>query len=141
MLAEGHQQRPVSPYGVSKLFVEHMLRWNAAAYGLQYVALRYFNAAGADSDGELGEAHTPETHLIPLAIRAALGQGPGLEVFGTDYQTYDGTAIRDYVHGTDLARAHVSALQYLEQGGPSDVFNIGTGIGVSVSQVVECVEL
>ena len=141
LLAEGHQQRPVNPYGASKLFVEQMLGWNAAAYGLQYVALRYFNAAGADSDGELGEAHTPETHLIPLAIRAALGQGPGLEIFGTDYQTPDGTAIRDYVHVTDLARAHVSALQYLEEGGKSDVFNVGTGIGVSVSQVIECVEL
>jgi UDP-arabinose 4-epimerase len=137
---EDHRQEPVNPYGASKLFVEHMLRWNAAAHGLRYTALRYFNAAGADHDGELGETHDPETHLIPVAILAALGQGPALQIFGTDYPTPDGTAIRDYVHVADLAQAHVAALRHMETGGDSGAFNVGTGVGVSVRQVVECVE-
>ena len=110
------------------------------AHGLQFAALRYFNAAGADSEGEMGELHDPETHLIPLAILAALGHGPPLHIFGTDYPTSDGTAVRDYVHVTDLARAHVAALRYLEHGGESGAFNLGTGVGVSVRQVVDCVE-
>ena len=120
--------------------VERMLADFSAAYGLRPISLRYFNAAGADPDGELGEAHAPETHLIPLAIQAALGQGPRLEIFGTDYPTPDGTAIRDYVHVTDLARAHIAALRYLERGGPSDAFNVGTGEGVSVREVIARVE-
>jgi UDP-arabinose 4-epimerase len=139
-IIETQPQRPVNPYGASKLFVEQMLHWNSAAYGLRYVALRYFNAAGADADGGLGEAHVPETHLIPLTIQAALGERASLEIFGTDYRTCDGTAIRDYVHVTDLARAHVAALQYLENGGTSEAFNIGTGVGVSVLQVIKAVE-
>ena len=137
---EDHKQDPVNPYGASKLFVEQMLRWNAAAHGLRYVALRYFNAAGADAELELGEVHNPETHLIPIAIRAALGVGPRLEIFGTDYPTADGTAIRDYVHVTDLARAHVAALRYLEADQASAAFNLGTGFGVSVREVIDRVE-
>jgi UDP-glucose-4-epimerase GalE len=139
-ITEHQRQEPVNPYGASKLFVEQMLRWSADAYGLRYAALRYFNAAGADMDGELGELHDPETHLIPLAIHAALGRGPQLHVLGTDYPTPDGTAIRDYVHVTDLARAHLAALRYLELGGASDAFNLGTGKGTSVKQVMAAVE-
>jgi UDP-arabinose 4-epimerase len=137
---EDHRQEPINPYGASKLFVEQMLRWNGTAHGLRYVALRYFNAAGADADGELGEAHDPETHVIPVAIQAALCRGRRLEIFGTDYPTPDGTAVRDYVHVTDLARAHVAALQHLEHGGAGGAFNVGTGVGVSVRQIIECVE-
>lgn len=139
-ITEHQRQEPVNPYGASKLFVEQMLRWSADAYGLQYAALRYFNAAGADAGGELGELHDPETHLIPLAIHAALGRGPRLQILGTDYPTPDGTAVRDYVHVTDLARAHLAALRYLELGGASDAFNLGTGKGTSVKQVMAAVE-
>jgi UDP-glucose-4-epimerase GalE len=139
-IGEDHNQAPINPYGDSKLFVERMLRWHASAYGLRYVTLRYFNAAGADPDGELGEDHDPETHIIPLAILTALGQRERLEVFGTDYPTADGTAVRDYVHVCDLARAHVSALEYLMRGGLSEAINIGTGRGVSVREIVQRVE-
>jgi len=139
-ITEHQRQEPLNAYGTSKLCAEQMLRWNTAASGLQYVALRYFNAAGADPDGELGEAHDPESHLIPVAINAALGRGPRLEIFGTDYRTPDGTAIRDFVHVTDLARAHVAALRYLERGGLSDAFNVGTGEGVSVRDVIAYVQ-
>jgi len=110
LLEESHPQCPVNPYGESKLFVERALHWYGKSYGLKWVALRYFNAAGADPDGELGECHTPETHLIPLAIEAALRKRRYIEVFGTDYPTPDGTAIRDYIHVMDLAEAHVLAL-------------------------------
>ena len=109
-ISEDHPQNPVNPYGETKLVVEKMLRWYGQAYGLRFAALRYFNAAGADPDGKLGEDHDPETHLIPLAIEAALGRRRGAEIFGTDYQTPDGTAIRDYIHVQDLADAHVAAL-------------------------------
>lgn len=139
-ISEDHPQRPVSPYGESKLFVERALRWYGEAYGLRWVALRYFNAAGADPEGELGEVHNPETHLIPLAIQAALGRRPYLEIYGTDYPTPDGTAIRDYVHVTDLAKAHVLALTYLLNGGESTALNLGTGRGHSVREVVGAVE-
>jgi UDP-arabinose 4-epimerase len=139
-ITEHQRQEPVNPYGASKLFVEQMLRWNAAAYGVRYAALRYFNAAGADRDGEIGEVHDPETHLIPLAIQAAQPGGRRLQILGTDYPTPDGTAIRDYVHVTDLARAHLAALRYLEVGGESDAFNLGTGKGTSVRQVISAVE-
>jgi UDP-arabinose 4-epimerase len=139
-IPEDQPQAPVNPYGESKLFVERMLEWSAQTYGLGYVALRYFNAAGADADGELGEAHDPETHLVPLAIHAALGSRDHLDVYGTDYATPDGTAIRDYIHVTDLARAHVAALRYLERGGTRSAFNVGTGTGVSVRDVIGCVE-
>jgi UDP-arabinose 4-epimerase len=139
-ITESEPQKPVNPYGESKYFVERILHWHAAAYGLRYAALRYFNAAGADPDGELGEEHHPETHLIPRAILAALGRGRGLEVFGTDYPTPDGTAVRDYIHVQDLASAHVAALEYLEHGGSSEAFNLGTGKGASVREVIQCVE-
>ena len=139
-ITEDHQQQPVNPYGDSKLFVERMLRWHARAYGLRYAILRYFNAAGADPEGELGETHEPETHLIPLVIQAALGQRENVEVFGTDYPTSDGTAIRDYVHVSDLGAAHLAALRYLEGGAASDAFNLGTGRGSSVREIIHCVE-
>ncbi len=136
-ITEDHPQHPVNPYGESKLFVERVLRWYGEAYGLHWVALRYFNAAGASED--LGECHDPETHLIPLAIQAALGGAP-LSIFGMDYPTKDGTAIRDYVHVEDLASAHLAALEYLLDGRTSRAFNLGTGQGHSVREVVQAVE-
>jgi UDP-glucose-4-epimerase GalE len=139
-ILEEHAQHPVNPYGESKLFVERALHWYAVAHDLRSVALRYFNAAGADPDGEIGEDHDPETHLIPLAIGAALGKRAPLQIYGTDYPTPDGTAVRDYVHVTDLADAHVSALDYLEAGGENSAFNLGTGRGYSVREVVAAVE-
>ena len=139
-IAEGQPQRPVNPYGESKLFVERALGWLGTAHGLGWAALRYFNAAGADPDGELGEAHDPETHLVPNAILAALGRAPALEIFGTDYDTPDGTAVRDYVHVTDLADAHVRALEHLLGGGESMAINLGTGHGHSVREVLDAVE-
>ncbi len=138
-LDEDHPIEPLSPYGDSKAFVERMLRWYGDAYGLRWAALRYFNAAGADPDGELGEEHDAESHLIPLAIEAALG-GPALSLFGTDYPTPDGTAIRDYVHVADLADAHVLALGHLAGGGASFAANVGTGTGHSVREVITSVE-
>ncbi len=137
---EDHVQRPVNPYGESKLMCERLIHWYGNAYALKWVALRYFNAAGADPDGDLGEEHDPETHLIPLAIGAAMGTVPRLEIYGTDYETPDGTAIRDYIHVSDLADAHVAALRYLEDGGGSTALNLGTGLGHSVAQVVSAVE-
>jgi UDP-arabinose 4-epimerase len=138
---EGHPQRPVNPYGESKLFIERALHWYGQAYGLQWVALRYFNAAGADPDGELGECHVPETHLVPLALLAASGVTPPLKIFGKDYPTSDGTAVRDYVHVADLAKAHLLALGYLAAGHPSRAFNLGTGRGHSVAEVVRATEM
>jgi UDP-arabinose 4-epimerase len=139
-IGEDHPQLPVNPYGESKLFVERVLRAYGHAYGLRWINLRYFNAAGADPDGELGEDHDPETHLIPLVIAAALGQRPWVDVFGTDYPTPDGTAIRDFIHVTDLADAHVRALRYLSEGGDNVALNLGTGAGQSVRQVIATVE-
>jgi UDP-glucose-4-epimerase GalE len=139
-LEESHPQAPVNPYGESKLFVEKMLHWYGEAHGLRSVCLRYFNAAGADPEGELGEDHDPETHLIPLVILAALGQKPELKIFGTDYPTSDGTAVRDYIHVADLSAAHVAAIRYLLNGGESVALNLGTGRGNSVREVVETVE-
>ena len=139
-IGEGHAQRPINPYGESKLFVERALHWYGAAHGLRSVALRYFNAAGADPDGELGEEHDPETHLVPLAIGAALGRRGPLQIYGTGYPTADGTAVRDYVHVADLADAHVRALDYLEAGGESTALNLGSGRGYSVRQIVAAVE-
>jgi UDP-arabinose 4-epimerase len=138
-IAESTHQHPINPYGETKLMVERMLHWYGAAHGFTYAALRYFNAAGADPEGELGESHQPETHLIPLAIRAAMG-GPALRVFGTDYPTPDGTAIRDYIHVTDLAEAHLLALRHLTEGHASTVLNLGTGAGHSVREVVDAIE-
>jgi UDP-arabinose 4-epimerase len=130
---------PLSPYAETKLFLENVLRWYERASGLRSVCLRYFNAAGADPEGEIGEWHNPETHLIPLAIQAALG-GPRLLILGDDYPTADGTAVRDYVHVTDLADAHVRALRYLVSGGPGTQLNCGTGNGHSVREVIHMVE-
>jgi UDP-arabinose 4-epimerase len=139
-IAESTAKAPLNSYGETKLAVERALHWYGAAYGLRYAALRYFNAAGADPDGEIGENHEPETHLIPRVIRAALGSGDPVEIYGTDYPTPDGTAIRDYIHVTDLADAHVRALDYLEQGGDSIALNLGTGKGSSVREVIAAVE-
>jgi len=135
-IAEDHPQIPVNPYGRSKLMIEWILQDFAAAYGLKYVALRYFNAAGADPEGEIGEDHDPETHLIPLVLDVALGKRELIDIFGTDYETPDGTCIRDYIHVTDLADAHLLALEYLLNGGKSDVFNLGNGNGFSVREVI-----
>jgi len=139
-IPEDHRMLPVNPYGESKLFVERTLRWYGEAYGLRWAALRYFNAAGADPSGEIGEDHAPESHLIPLAIKAALGQRGELQVFGTDYPTPDGTAVRDYIHVVDLAQAHLLALDHLAAGKPSVAANIGTGVGHSVREVIAAVE-
>ncbi len=138
-IPEEHPTRPVNPYGETKLMMERALHWYGGAYGLRWTALRYFNAAGADPDGELGEEHAPETHLIPLAIRAALGRSSHVEVYGTDYPTPDGTAIRDYIHIVDLADAHIRALEYLRRGGESTALNLGTGRGHSVREVITAV--
>jgi UDP-glucose-4-epimerase GalE len=134
---EDHPTRPESPYGLSKLMVEQMLHWHDIAHGMRSLSLRYFNAAGAAHDASMGEDSTVSLNLIPLALRAALGQIPAVRVFGTDYPTPDGTAIRDYVHVVDLADAHVRALRYLESGGESTVVNIGTGTGSTVLEVLE----
>lgn len=139
-IPESHPQSPVNPYGETKLFVERCLNWYAHAYGLRWMALRYFNAAGADPEGEIGEEHDPETHLIPRVIQAAMGRIPFVEVFGTDYSTADGTAIRDYVHVSDLAEAHRLALARILDGGKSAALNLGTGTGHSVLEVIAAVE-
>jgi UDP-arabinose 4-epimerase len=138
-IPENHSKDPVNPYGETKLAMERALHWYGNAYDIKWVALRYFNAAGADPGGELGECHDPETHLIPLVVQAALRKRPPVEVFGTDYDTPDGTAIRDYIHVTDLADAHVRALEYLAQGGESRALNLGTGQGNSVREVINVV--
>ena len=138
-ISENHPLQPVNPYGRSKRMVEEILADVAAAHGFRYAILRYFNAAGADPDGELGEDHQPETHLIPLVLQAAYGRRPDIAVFGTDYDTPDGTCVRDYVHVTDLAEAHTLALRRLIGGGESLIANLGTGRGFSVRQVIETV--
>jgi len=138
-ITEAESKNPVNPYGETKLFVERMLHWYGIAHGLKWVAPRYFNAAGADPEGEIGEVHEPETHLIPAAIEAILGKRPQLEVYGTDYPTPDGTAIRDYIHVFDLGRAHILALDYLRNGGESIALNLGTGVGQSVMDVIGAV--
>jgi len=138
-ITEAESKKPVNPYGETKLFVERMLHWYGIAHGLKWVAPRYFNAAGADPEGEIGEVHDPETHLIPAAIEAILGKRPQLEVYGTDYPTPDGTAIRDYIHVFDLGRAHILALDYLRNGGESIAVNLGTGVGQSVMDVIGAV--
>ena len=137
---ENHAHNPVNPYGESKLFFEKSMHWHDVAHGLKSVALRYFNAAGADPDAEIGEDHTPETHLIPLVIESALGQRSHVEIYGTDYATEDGSAVRDYIHVLDLADAHVRALQYLQNRGESVALNLGTGSGSSVREVIAAVE-
>jgi UDP-arabinose 4-epimerase len=138
-IPEDHPTHPVNPYGETKLMMERALQWYGNAYGLRWVALRYFNAAGADPEGELGEEHSPETHLIPLVVQAALGRRPCVEIYGTDYPTPDATAIRDYIHITDLAEAHLLALDHLARGGQSQALNLGTGQGHSVREVINAV--
>ncbi len=140
LITEDQAQKPINPYGDSKLAVERVLGWMGLAGQLRWLALRYFNASGADPEGDLGEEHEHETHLIPLAIGAAIGQRERLQIFGTDYPTPDGTAIRDYIHVSDLASAHVKALQYLERDGESRALNLGTGRGASVLEVIRAVE-
>jgi len=135
-IVENHLQNPINSYGRSKLMIEWILKDFAAAYDLKYISLRYFNAAGADPEKEIGEDHDPETHLIPLVLDTALGLRKRLEIYGTDYDTPDGTCVRDYIHVTDLARAHLLALEYLNDGGQSDVFNLGNGNGFSVREVI-----
>ena len=138
-ITEDTIQRPVNPYGETKLIVERALHWYAAAHRLSYVALRYFNAAGADYEGKLGESHSPETHLIPLVLDAVDGRR-ALEVYGGDYGTPDGTCVRDYIHVADLADAHVKAMKYLLGGGASIALNLGTGEGHSIMEVIQAAE-
>ncbi|MFW6044113.1 MAG: UDP-glucose 4-epimerase GalE [Planctomycetota bacterium] len=137
-ITEGFPLQPISPYGRTKATVEGILSDYAEAYGLQYASLRYFNAAGAVPDGRMGEDHDPETHLIPIVIEAALGQRDNITIFGTDYPTPDGTCIRDYIHVLDLGRAHVLALENLDQQSPA-IYNLGTGTGNSVREVIDTV--
>lgn len=139
-ISEDHPQNPINPYGETKLFIERMLRHYDRAYGFRSVLLRYFNAAGAAESGQLGESHDPETHLIPLALKTARGQREAVAVYGSDYPTNDGTCIRDYVHVTDLAEAHLLALERLWNGGASDAFNLGTGRGYSVREIIRGAE-
>jgi UDP-arabinose 4-epimerase len=139
-IEENIPRQPVNPYGVSKLFFEQALEAYDRAYEFRYASLRYFNAAGADESGEIGELHDPETHLIPLALQAAAGIGPELQIFGADYPTPDGTCIRDYIHVNDLGIAHVKALEYLAEGRASIAVNLGTGTGASVREVINAVE-
>ena len=139
-ITEDNPREPVNPYGVTKLVFERALEAYDQAYGMRFASLRYFNAAGADESGEIGELHEPETHLIPAALEAVIGARPELQVFGTDYPTPDGTCIRDYIHVNDLAEAHVLALSYLEQGGNSVAVNLGTGRGTSVKEILDAVE-
>lgn len=128
---------PTNPYGETKLAMERMFKWTANAHGLRYVSLRYFNACGADESGLIGEAHNPESHLIPLILQVPNKQRETISIYGTDYDTPDGTCIRDYIHVTDLAQAHILAVKYLMNGGESDIFNLGNGIGYSVREVIE----
>jgi UDP-glucose-4-epimerase GalE len=139
-IAESSPREPINPYGATKLFFEHALAAYSVAHGLRSVSLRYFNAAGAHAGGSIGELHIPETHLIPLALKAALGVAPPLKIFGQNLSTPDGTCIRDYIHVSDLGRAHVLALEYLAKGGETSCLNLGTGEGTSVAQLVAAAE-
>ena len=140
-ITEDVTQQPINPYGRSKLMVEMLLKDYAQAYGLKSVIFRYFNAAGASPEGILGEDHDPETHLIPLVLLTALGKRKSIAIFGTDYSTPDGTCIRDYIHVTDLAQAHILGLQYLLDGGNSQIFNLGNGNGFSVRQIIDAARI
>ena len=139
-IKEDHQLAPINPYGRTKLMMERAMADYSAAYGIDYIALRYFNAAGADPFGETGELHNPETHLIPLVLDAAIGRRNCITVFGANYKTPDGTCLRDYVHTADLAQAHLLALRRLERGGKSGAFNLGNGKGFSVFEVIKTAE-
>ena len=137
-ILESDRTEPTNCYGETKLSMEKMMKWVSHAHGLRFVALRYFNACGAHRSGKIGEAHNPETHLIPLILQVPNGQREKIMVFGDDYATPDGTCIRDYIHVTDLAQAHILALDYLLRGGENNVFNLGNGVGFSVREVVDC---
>lgn len=136
-ILESDRTEPTNPYGETKLSMEKMMKWTDVAHGVHYVALRYFNACGAHVSGEIGEAHNPETHLIPLILQVPNGQRESISIFGDDYDTKDGTCVRDYIHVTDLAQAHILAVKYLMDGGKSDVFNLGNGVGFTVKEVIE----
>ncbi len=136
-ILESDRTCPTNPYGETKLAMEKMFKWTAAAHDLRYVSLRYFNACGADESGEIGEAHDPESHLIPLILQVPNGKREAISIYGNDYDTPDGTCIRDYIHVTDLAQAHILAVEYLANGGESDIFNLGNGVGYSVREVIE----
>jgi len=138
-IAENHPQNPINPYGQTKLMVEKILFDYSRAYEFKYISLRYFNAAGADPDGLIGEWHNPETHLIPIILDVAMGNRENVEIYGTDYNTEDGTCIRDYIHVNDLSNAHILALGYLFNGGKSEIFNLGNGKGYSVLEVIDCI--
>lgn len=140
VISEDHPKQPINPYGKTKLMVEQMLADYAAAYGLNSVSLRYFNAAGADANAEVGEEHEPETHLVPNVLKAALGKGNGLKLFGDDYPTPDGTCVRDYIHVEDLAEAHLLAAAYLNKVPGCHAFNLGNGTGFSLMQVLSAAE-
>ena len=136
-LTEEHAQNPINPYGRSKLYVERMLEDFGAAYGIKYMILRYFNAAGADPDGQIGEWHEPETHLIPLILRAAIDSSYTVKIFGNDYPTFDGTCIRDYIHVNDLAAAHILAMERLLENNYSSIYNLGNGRGYSINEIIK----
>lgn len=136
-ILESDRTCPTNPYGETKLAMEKMFHWASKAHGLSYVSLRYFNACGADATGQFGEAHNPESHLIPLVLQVPNGKRESVSIYGTDYDTPDGTCIRDYIHVTDLAEAHILAVEYLANGGESDIFNLGNGVGYSVREVIE----
>ncbi len=139
-ITEDHPTMPTNPYGATKLALEGAMRWYSEAYGLRFISLRYFNAAGADPAGSMGEDHRPETHLVPLVLKAAMGAVPQLTVYGTDYPTPDGTCIRDYIHVSDLASAHILALGALAKGADSRAYNLGNGSGYSVLEVIKTAE-
>lgn len=136
-ITEDSETAPSSPYGESKLMMEKMFKWADLAEGIRYVSLRYFNVAGADPTGDIGEAHRVETHLIPLVLQVPLGKRPHITIFGSDYQTKDGTCVRDYIHVVDLIDAHIKALAYLRAGNPSEIFNLGSGEGFSVLEIID----
>lgn len=139
-ITEDMPQNPINPYGATKLMMERIFRDYHIAYGLEFIVLRYFNAAGADPEGEIGESHNPETHIIPLILDAASGMRDEIKVFGTDYDTPDGSCVRDYIHVYDLATAHILALHHLKAGNESDFFNLGNAVGTSVLEVIESVK-
>lgn len=140
-ILESDKTAPTNAYGETKLAMEKMMMWTDQAHNLKYVALRYFNACGAHKSGSIGEAHNPESHLIPLILQVPLKQRDFISIYGDDYDTKDGTCIRDYIHVTDLAQAHICAVNYLLNGGDSDIFNLGNGVGFTVKEVIDCAKI